>query len=697
MSMLSRIPDLFGQILSLGLRRKPISLLALFGALVVVITACKKDDLPPSGRLMVVLQTDMSLPKDVSRVHLQVVELADSSNKKKNNPGGNVRHDETYDMAPDGPNPLPSTFAIINANGRQPTVEVRVRGIRHSKNQPDETRIFTKVITTLPKTRAATLRVPIEWLCDGYFRADGDFIDSSCPNDADDNPQTCRAGVCQPATIKEKDLPDYEPREVFGGGEDLKDDVAVCFPTEQCFDGGYNVLPDAKCRVTLNLRKGREANFGLTVGAPPDSDGICGELGCYVPLDQSEFNGWRALSQDNMGSGVQLRAQLPEGVCVEDNARRFLGVRVSDECETKTPGVPTCGPWNEIKGQIPTIKLGEDIPEPIRIGADAGDASTIQGAGIDGGAVSLPPGKEPYVASESGEPVVNLGEELQLKVYLADVLDSGLAPPSLSDAGLPSGEPLSSAAIKWTSSDPKVATVDNNGVVTGVAPGTVTIIAHVGSREVEFDVEVALGPPVQLQIASFRAEHQRALPASLGKPTDPCQKALASSTGTEVNLPEGCALDVGVTGHYRDDSSAPVEGGQTWTSSNPEVLTIVDGQLVAVGPGEAEATVVYQGREASVQITVTEPALIALTVAAVPDAPSAQGINGATQLRALGYYTDSDDPVDVTTLVAWSSADPAIVTIDESGLAQGHQAGETTIAAELDGVRLQSSFTVTLE
>ncbi len=44
-----------------------------------------------------------------------------------------------------------------------------------------------------------------------------------------------------------------------------------------------------------------------------------------------------------------------------------------------------------------------------------------------------------------------------------------------------SGDPRTGVSLKWTSSDPRIATVDAAGVITGVSPGTATITATSGS------------------------------------------------------------------------------------------------------------------------------------------------------------------------------------------------------------------------
>ncbi|CUS26128.1 hypothetical protein FC70_GL001758 [Paucilactobacillus oligofermentans DSM 15707 = LMG 22743] len=46
------------------------------------------------------------------------------------------------------------------------------------------------------------------------------------------------------------------------------------------------------------------------------------------------------------------------------------------------------------------------------------------------------------------------------------------------------------AAVGWTSNDPAIATVDENGVITAVAAGTTKVVATSGSLTVSIDVTV---------------------------------------------------------------------------------------------------------------------------------------------------------------------------------------------------------------
>lgn len=54
----------------------------------------------------------------------------------------------------------------------------------------------------------------------------------------------------------------------------------------------------------------------------------------------------------------------------------------------------------------------------------------------------------------------------------------------------PEGTPITDAAIAWTSSDPAVATIDDRGVVTGMAPGAATVTGRSGGATGSLELTV---------------------------------------------------------------------------------------------------------------------------------------------------------------------------------------------------------------
>ena len=244
---------------------------------------------------MLALQTDMSIPKDVNRIRLQVFV------------GAQLRHDETYAVAPEpGGTKLPATLAIVAGEDPNPTVQVQVIGIRE-EGADTLARTFAKVVTTVPKSRIATLRVPIQWLCDGSAHEIGDEqYESTCEQDEDEDERACVAGDCKSVVVDSETLPDFVPEEIFGGNPGPEGISGICFDTERCFDAGFEVTPNDDCELALDVPAGGEVNVALQFPAEVDGEegtGICGEEACYVPLDKDPAYGWSLEGEGNGAGG----------------------------------------------------------------------------------------------------------------------------------------------------------------------------------------------------------------------------------------------------------------------------------------------------------------------------------------------------------------------------------------------------------
>jgi hypothetical protein len=166
-------------------RLVPLALLAA-----TLIASCHSAEEKPRGQLMVAIQADMPLPKEIDDVRVEV--LVD----------GEIRFANDYEVGKDYLK-LPATVAITSENPSSP-VTVRVIGKKGVK-----ARTLREAVTTIPADRLATLRMPIQWLCDDSVKADGNEFSSTC-----DPGQTCKEGSCVDNQVKQSELPAYTPTDV---------------------------------------------------------------------------------------------------------------------------------------------------------------------------------------------------------------------------------------------------------------------------------------------------------------------------------------------------------------------------------------------------------------------------------------------------------------------------------------------------
>ncbi|MBV8253642.1 MAG: Ig-like domain-containing protein, partial [Chitinophaga sp.] len=203
----------------------------------------------------------------------------------------------------------------------------------------------------------------------------------------------------------------------------------------------------------------------------------------------------------------------------------------------------------------------------------------------------------------------------------------------------------------WSSSNTAVATIDVNGLVTGVTAGTTTIT---------YEVTNANGCKTQ-QTATITVN---ALPV-----VSPITGTTSMCIGTATTL----------------SSTTP---GGVWSSSNTAVATIdVNGLVTGVSAGST--TITYEvtnanGCKAQQIATVTVNAL-----------PVISPITGTTSMCMGGATTLTN----TTPGGVWSNSNTAVATIDVNGLVTGVSAGTTTITYEVtnaNGCKTQQTATVTV-
>jgi alpha-tubulin suppressor-like RCC1 family protein len=305
--------------------RTLVSRLFVLGALLVlpVTAAACSSKAEPKGELMLSIQTDMSIPKDVDLVRIEVKRY------------GVLLFGRDFPVGPDGVH-IPATLAIVAGKEVAPVI------IRIIARHGGKLRVLREATTTVPTDRVALLRMPIQWLCDGQAKEpEPGQVESTCPEG-----QTCVAGTCQDQAVDSATLPPYSPGEVFGGGTGAGD--GVCLDTVTCFAKGAAAVVDlSSCSIAMP--ENSTAGINIALVRPPNTEGICGPDACLIPLDANSDAGWR-----EQGSHIVL----PAVVCKRLQDGMVTAVAVTTACPTKTESVPTCGPWSSVSDPGATFDAG---------------------------------------------------------------------------------------------------------------------------------------------------------------------------------------------------------------------------------------------------------------------------------------------------------------------------------------------------
>ena len=180
------------------------------------------------------------------------------------------------------------------------------------------------------------------------------------------------------------------------------------------------------------------------------------------------------------------------------------------------------------------------------------------------------------------------------------------------------------------------------------------------------------------------------------------QPTLSSITVTPVNptVTMGSTEQFDAVGTYSDSSMKDLTSQVTWASADPAVATISNasgskGLATAVGGGSSSITATLGGIIGSTTLTVSSAHLVSIAV--TPDQPSvAKGLT--EQFTATGTLSDGSSQ-DVTSQVAWTSANTAVATISNAagshGLATAAATGTSTITATLNGISGSTVLAVT--
>jgi uncharacterized protein YjdB len=249
------------------------------------------------------------------------------------------------------------------------------------------------------------------------------------------------------------------------------------------------------------------------------------------------------------------------------------------------------------------------------------------------------------------------------------IVSIGVTPPAatlsvgetarLTAAPQASGGTAAHRPLAWSSSDPAVATVGNDGLVTAVSPGKATI--SVAAEGITGRAAVTVTPA-----------------------------PVASVTVT----PPALSLTVGATAKVSaapgDAAGRPLTGREiVWSSSAVAVATVAaDGIVHGLAPGSATLTATSEGRSAAVAVTVT-PIPVARVVITPPKALTV-GDRG----RMIAEVRDQAGHPLTGREITWSSSDSVVLPVARDGTLSALKSGRAMVTAACEGQSASLSVTV---
>lgn len=221
---------------------------------------------------------------------------------------------------------------------------------------------------------------------------------------------------------------------------------------------------------------------------------------------------------------------------------------------------------------------------------------------------------------------------------------------------------ITSSAI-WSSADTLIATVNADGVVSGITSGSAIITATSAALSATTTVTV----------------------------TDTTLTSIAVTPGNQT-IVKGSNKQLTATGTYSDGSLANITASVTWSSADTLVATVNNSGLASgIETGSSLISASSGALSGSTNLTITGAALNSIVVSPT-NLSLVKGMN--KQFAATATYSDGS-VADISTSVTWSSADTLVATIDVNGLANGKAAGSSLITATSGAQSNSTNLTVT--
>jgi uncharacterized protein YjdB len=210
--------------------------------------------------------------------------------------------------------------------------------------------------------------------------------------------------------------------------------------------------------------------------------------------------------------------------------------------------------------------------------------------------------------------------------------------------------------VTWSSSAPDIATVDGNGIVRAVAPGSATIMAQAEGRTGRVALRVTPAPAVVARPA-------------------PVASVQVSPPTTTVQVGGSVTLSAAVL----DGKGNPLtDRTVTWTVNGSAISVLPNGVVTGLQPGTAVVRAESEGKSGTATVTVGPAVVTEVRLSPVVDSLV---VGKTTQLSATARDARGGTLADRR--VTWTSSDTGVATV-QAGLVTARSPGVARISATIE-------------
>ncbi len=250
------------------------------------------------------------------------------------------------------------------------------------------------------------------------------------------------------------------------------------------------------------------------------------------------------------------------------------------------------------------------------------------------------------------------------------------------------GDPAS-GEVTYASSNTKVAAVDDQGVVSGLAKGQTTITATVKTEKKTYKAQLNVTVARKAESITVNTEKLPVFePADerIAGLLEPREAEDEAGTFPVIVIPVKKSYDLKITVTPKDATSRRA----VVTSDSPDVVSVRNGTLITgVAPGE---TIVTIANELSPEICTKYRVLAVQPLTRIALSLPEKQVAVGEQISVVPELIPAD--ASIPDLI-WSSADERIATVDEKGTVTGVARGNARInVTAVDGSNVRASISV---